>query len=182
MPTSREWSGGGYANVGLETHGDGVAALAIDQGVWRLDGAPRQLTSLPDAHAISPLGADTVIAAMGALLRLDPAGAIVARYPFDGTPVELTLSAHGRWAAIGLREGDALVIDLHTGELVARLLVHTGRVGSLVFAEDDRWLYTGAWDGTARRWSTRAFDAAPDALQAEVDARWGMRLGEVLGR
>jgi WD40 repeat protein len=166
----------------LETHGDGVAALAIDHGVWRLDGGPRQLTSLPDTHAISPLGDDTIIAAMGALLRLDPSGAVIARHPFDGTPVELTLSAHGRWAAIGLREGDALVLDLHTGELLARLVVHTGRVGSLVFAEDDRWLYTGAWDATARRWSTRAFDAAPDALRAEVDARWGMGLGEVLGR
>lgn len=121
-----------------------------------------------------------LVAVPGVLLRLDPRGDVVQRTPFDGTAVELTVSTDLRWAALGLLDGTALVIRVADGELVARLLAHTGRVSALVFADHDRWRYTGAWDATARRWSTRAFEADPDALRAEVNDRWGLELDEVL--
>jgi WD40 repeat protein len=77
------------------------------------------------------------------------------------------------FAAVGGTDNTIHIIDLETGELVQRLVGHSGSVSSLVYREGT--LYSGSFDTTMRAWSVANFSgtarvAGADAAQVP-DAR-----------
>ncbi len=59
------------------------------------------------------------------------------------------------FAAVGGTDNVIYIIELETGELVQRLVGHTGSVSSLVYREG--MLYSGSFDTTMRAWSVANF-------------------------
>ncbi|HMV69976.1 MAG TPA: hypothetical protein PKA64_24260, partial [Myxococcota bacterium] len=132
-----------------------------------------------DATAVAPLGDDTLLGDPHGVLRLDPDGAPRATWDVGGRVVDLQASRDGRRVAVGLLDGDALVLR-EDGEVLARLRGHLARVASVAFTEDGAWLVTGSWDATVRLWSLAELEEEPAALEARLEAAWGRTWRDVL--
>jgi hypothetical protein len=87
-------------------------------------------------------------------------------------PLDLAVSRDGR-LAIGTASGDVWVVRGLEREAV--LQGHDDRVVWVGWSPTDDELLSASWDGTARRW------ALADVSVAEVEARWGLVLHNVLG-
>ncbi len=70
-----------------------------------------------------------------------------------------TLSPDRRLAALGLNNGQILLVDVAAGKLLATLDGHADAISSLVFSTDGATLVSGSRDRAARVWDTRTGEA-----------------------
>ncbi len=63
----------------------------------------------------------------------------------------MRFSPDGHWLATTSDASAALIWNVHSGQVGARL-GHEFPVATVAFSSDSRWLATGSWDGTARVW------------------------------
>jgi hypothetical protein len=162
----------------------GAVLYASGGNVWWLQGTPLRATlRFPevDADHVAAVGDDALVGVSDALLRVDPAGVVTQRWPLPARVSGLTTSHDGRLVAASLKSGTVLILRATDGEVLAGLYGHHGRVSSLEFSDDDAWLFTGAWDATARLWSMAELEADPGAVVAQMEAAWGRGWEDVLG-
>ncbi|MFT4978458.1 MAG: hypothetical protein ACI8S6_004368, partial [Myxococcota bacterium] len=97
----------------------------------------------------------------------------------DDRVIDVAASATGL-AAAGTLGGDIWLYDTDDLRLVAILRGHSGRVSSIDFGPEGRWLFSGSWDHTVRAWDLAVLDREPAVLLAEVEAAWQLDLQRVL--
>ena len=73
----------------------------------------------------------------------------VLRFSCDHEPCSLDLSHDGRFLATGYEDGSVQIYELASGKAVFTSRVHRGRVNSVKYSLDDRYLLTGSSDTTA---------------------------------
>lgn len=156
---------------------DGSTAVVVDARgrVWQLAGdAWREVSQLEDALAVDVGdGGTPLVVARRREVCIDGRCS-----PFDGDVLDVAL--HGGHLAIATLSGDVAVLDVATGELVARLRGHTARVSSVEFGPDGDWLVSGSWDGTARIWDLSGLTRPAAELVAEGERAWGLGLDEAI--
>jgi len=64
----------------------------------------------------------------------------------------IRFSPDGRYIVLGMDEGDVLIWDVRTDQLVEKLTGHSDSVYSIAFTPDDMRLVTGSRDGTVKFW------------------------------
>ncbi|MBL8784799.1 MAG: hypothetical protein JNJ59_07875, partial [Deltaproteobacteria bacterium] len=96
--------------------------------------------------------------------------------------VKVAVSGDGRFVAAGAREGTVVLWRSGEAEPCARYFDHDERVPALAFSTDSRWFASGSWDRSLRVRDLAAIDVPAQALIARLEGRYGMDLGEALGR
>ncbi len=113
-----------------------------------------------------------VLALDGLLEKRATTGAEWSR-PLDGRPADL--ASDGQALAIGLTNGEALVVRASDGALLARLGGHEERIASVVFdPQPPARLWTASWDGTLRAWDGSAWQTDAKVLVEAARRRWGL--------
>ena len=74
-------------------------------------------------------------------------------FRWDGVPHSLAFSADGALLAVGNRQRDVVLLNAHTGDVLADLYGHAGEVSSVAFSPDGALVVSTSGDGTARLWS-----------------------------
>lgn len=94
----------------------------------------------------------------------------IRQIPLEGSPVYdcFAFSKNGLWVAVGQRDGNATVIDVHSGEQLWFHQCHSGSVYNIEFGPDDRTLLTGGADGVNYVWDLNQTSKSPDADCREV--------------
>jgi len=158
--------------------GSWVAVLEDGTGaVFGTDGGvPWPIGRWPEAVAVGAGDDHVIVATPGALHRVPRRGGAAEVWPFDrevAPPQDVEVAGDGTVALAGL-DG---VVRVHgrDGALLAVLRGHDERVVALAFGPDDA-LWTGSWDGVARRWDLTALRASPEALAAAVGRAWAAPL------
>jgi hypothetical protein len=103
---------------------------------------------------------------------------LIFSYFFDGYE-EATFVGCG--VSANCFEGVTSTITLRkegVAEPLAILEGHTGRVSALAFHDDRRWLVSGSWDGTTRRWSLQDLERPAEELRGVLEAAIGGSLEE----
>ena len=54
---------------------------------------------------------------------------------------------------VGVKSGEALIVDARPAEIVKRYVGHKEKVTSVLVSEDGRWMVSGSDNGTVRRWN-----------------------------
>lgn len=152
---------------------DGGAAVIVDTrgGVWRLEGSTwREVRRVADAAAVDvgDGGAPLVVASRREVCIDEGCYAV-------GDDV-IDVAVHGDRVAVGTLSGDVALLDARTGEPLALLRGHAGRVSSVEFGPGGDWLVSGSWDGTARLWDLAGLDEPAEALIARAERTWGLGL------
>jgi hypothetical protein len=169
--------------VDLDDDPTGSWVALLEEGSGRVfgtdGGAPWVIGEWAGATSVAA-GADEVIVAVpGGLVRASKSGGELARWTLAGAGAtqDLELSPDGLVAVAAL-DGTTRLLDAD-GALLALLRGHEERVSAVVF--DGGSLWTGSWDGTARRWGLGPLRVAPaDALQA-LERAWAGRADALLG-
>jgi hypothetical protein len=189
---SRWTSNGEHASIASPVFVDGARTadrralwlLTADGAVWRLrDGELTFQFADRGARAIAAADADRGVLAMhpaGVTLQLASGSAIPVELPNTDAPTSIALSPDGAWAAIGTIGGVIYVWSTARRSFVAALRGHHERVAWVGFAAGALW--SASWDGAIRRWSIDAFELSADALIADAERAWGMRLDVALRR
>lgn len=116
-------------------------------------------------------GGGAIIGLDGQLERHEPSG-MVWSTQLEGRPADLTADAEV--IAVGLTNGETMVVRSRDGTLVARLGGHEERVAAVLFDPlQVDLLWTASWDGTLRRWDGEAWRTGADGLVAAARKRWG---------
>ena len=169
---------------------DGRWALVVDPrvglmrvpmgGVFRYD----LLHAEPDLGAIDIAedGHTVVVTGPAERVRLidTAAGRTLWSVDVGDIVLDVALSPGAERVAVARRDGRAEVRDAHTGALLLMLAGHEERVASVDWSPDGAWLATGSWDHAVRRWDMRGIGADPAALEAEVEAAWGLTAEDLL--
>jgi hypothetical protein len=162
-----------------------AAAIAAEDVVWRIeDGEVATATRLgarPEARAVAPVGAQTLIGTSVQIQLIGPNGQTTRTWPVTSPVNELAASVDGQTFASGHLSGDLHVWSLAEPEAIATLIGHSGRVNSLEFSPDGATLLSGSWDGTLRSWDMAVLRAAAGPLRDRVEVEWGRDLRSVLG-
>lgn len=134
------------------------------RGVERLhDGRLRDLAFLGDRPVLASCGEDGVVAVFDTdrLEKLRTVrvttGRLFALAPVDGTRV-----------AVGGSDNVIRLVDLESGAVVRELSGHEGSVSALAVC--GRWLFSGGYDATLRRWPLRGLSEFEGRI-AEGDQR-----------
>ncbi len=189
-PSSAARLGGTTLDAALAPDATWGAVLDERGGVHRIEGDPptaRPWFTDPGAGALAVAAGGRVTTITQDEVRVfDATGARVATFAAAGLR-DVAMSPDGRRVAAGSAGGVTYVWDLpegaDAGEVTLRAVLHghTARVQGVAFSPDGRWLATGSWDGTTRRWGLAVLDAAPDALQKQLEGAWGRTLEDVEG-
>ncbi len=173
----------------LSARADGTGAAAIGQaGVVRwVDGGTGAVRNLPSAgfpHAVATTHrSDRLVLgnSEGARLVERETGQELRRFAGPAEViVDVVVSDDDRWVAAGTLEGAVRVWDLEQGTLVASLRAHKRRVASVEFEPSGTALWTGSWDGTARRLDLAEVATPIPTLLARAEASWGLSLEDAL--
>ena len=65
---------------------------------------------------------------------------------------------------VGTRSGEVLLVDVRLAEVVKRYVGHTNVVHSVAVSRNGRWMVSGSWDGTVRRWDVEGGVGIGDPL------------------
>jgi WD40 repeat protein len=97
-----------------------------------------------------------------------------AEVPFSGRVVQATMSGDQRWVAFGAWDNSVKVLDLRTpgSSKATEFLGHTGRLLSVAFTPDSRFLVTAGEDRTARVWDPEDPREAPVVLRGHEGPVW----------
>ncbi len=156
---------------------DGGTAALLDArgGVWLLDGSTwREARRVPDATAVDVgNGGAPIVVARRREVCVDASCVDVGDEVID-------IALFGDRVAVATRTGGVRLLDARTGATLAVLRGHIGRVSSVEFGPDGRWLVSASWDGTARVWDLGELDAPAEDLVAGAAERWGLGLEEAL--
>jgi serine/threonine-protein kinase len=120
-------------------------ALAYRAGpaaIWDVESVIRALIPGIDRPATTP----------GTCVACDPRWQIRAPGLDGKEPWALAYSPDGTTLAVGLKEGDVVLLDVATREEKQRLKGHSLGVGGLAFSPDGSRLASGGWDRTIRIW------------------------------
>ncbi len=136
-----------------------------------------------EAVAISTDGERLYAAHTDEVVVWSALGVLEGLHRADGMDlVEVAVSGDGRFVAAGAREGPVVLWRVGEAEPCARYFDHQERVPALAFTADSRALVSGSWDRTLRIRDLAAIDVPALALVTRLERRYGMDLGEALGR
>ncbi len=142
-----------------DLEGDGRRAAALDNHdeivLFDAQGGASSLGHRPAAFAVAPVDDHVLVMEPRHWYELFADGSQSSPVRFDVDGVELLASPDGRAVVVGHIDG-TITLWRRDGRVVGRLIGHSGRVASLVYSVDQRWLYSGSWDGTVRAWSMEA--------------------------
>ena len=155
--------------------------LAVDGGVWRLDGdALHLVTRVPGASTLAVWARGTGIATSHPTSVLVQGGGRPARRLDTAARIfDLAVSPDERYLAAARDDGTVAVWRLTDAQLVAVLRGHTQRVAAVAITAGALVL-SASWDGSVLLWDLRALDADPATLIATMEARWGLDLDRTL--
>ncbi len=86
-------------------------------------------------------------------------------------------SNSNRIAAAG-DDGQIHLVDAHDGDLVGKMSGHSGRILSLDFSPDDRWVVSAGSDGSARVWEvTKQRETEGSPLRGHYGPVWAVAFG-----
>ncbi len=97
----------------------------------------------------------------------------------DGEIVDIAFSPP--YVAVATVAGEIWLLDGETGETRALLRGHRGRVSSVEFGPQARWLVSGSWDQSLRIWDLADLDRPASELVVRGRENWGLELEDVLG-
>ncbi|MDP2316953.1 MAG: WD40 repeat domain-containing serine/threonine-protein kinase [Pseudomonadota bacterium] len=157
---------------------DGGTAVLLDTrgGVWLLEGSAwREVRRVPDATAVDVGdGGAPIVVARRREVCVDEACVDVGDDIVD-------VALFGEHVAVTTLTGGVRLLYARTGATLAVLRGHTGRVSSVEFGPDGRWLVSASWDGTARVWDLAGLDTPAEVLVTSAAERWGLSLEAALG-
>lgn len=173
--TARPSTAGEPEAVDLDAAPDGRWVAILEDGTGRVfgtdGGAPWSIGAWSEAVAVAA-GADAVYVALpGAVVVADAAGGGErARWelPEAAPTQDLAVSADGLVAVSGL-DGVTRVLG-PDGAARALLRGHTERVAAVAFGPASVW--TGSWDGAARRSVLGPLAADPEAALKDLERAW----------
>jgi hypothetical protein len=152
---------------------DGETAAILDTrgGVWLLRGSSwGEVGRAPDAVALDVGdGGSPIVIARRREVCVDARCVGV-----EEDVIDVALSRDH--VAVATLSGDVSLLDVRTNERSALLRGHDGRVSSVEFGPDGRWLVSGRWDGTARLWDLEGLDEPAEAVIARAERTWGIQL------
>jgi len=146
-------------------HGRDRVLVGESGALWTWDGSDPVLVPQRTGVGTADRLGERILSGHGNTVRWDE---ITVDTP--ATTLDVALS-EGHVAA-GLLDHSVMVWNLD-GTLVGILEGHEGRVVSVAWHEGR--LLTGSWDGSARWWTLR-----DDVSAGAAEARWGIRLADVL--
>ncbi len=146
-------------------------------GVHRLgdDGVSPQFTLDRSARAVVQLGTTLILAEGTDIVARDFSGA--EQWRWTGITGITAMHATADWIAIGDGDGRLSILN-STGQLVASVAGHDRLISGVQIRGDV--VFTGSWDGTARRWGLQAATADGAALSALVQREWGLDVDQAL--
>ncbi|HKK59493.1 MAG TPA: hypothetical protein VJ937_08450 [Salinivirga sp.] len=84
------------------------------------------------------------------------------------------ISKNDSLLALGGKSGSIAIFTMHNSELIKELNAHNARINDIAFSQNDKYLASVAFDGTARIYQTQNFDKTP--LVIRDYSSWGMAL------
>lgn len=163
--------------VDLDEDPAGSWVALLEDGTGRVfgteGGAPWLIGTWAGATAVTAGADDVVVAISGWLVRAGKRGGERARWSLGAAAPTQDLEgrADGLLAVAAL-DGTTRLFDAD-GTLLALLRGHEERVAALAFDGDGLW--TGSWDGTARRFGLGPLRVAPAAALQALERGWGTR-------
>jgi WD40 repeat protein/tetratricopeptide (TPR) repeat protein len=106
---------------------------------------------IPGTHRLAVLTSSTLN-----IYDLDQPDKAPEEIPLAGVPSDIAISPDGRWLASNAFN-NLTVIDLTTGEQVARVEANLALVAAMTFSPDGLWLAATNRSETIRLWSTKTF-------------------------
>jgi WD40 repeat protein len=103
-------------------------------------------------------------------------GVLLGMLPVERTKAVYTArySPDGEQIAAGIQEGDVLVWDAVSGELVWRMTGHTGLVGRVAFSPDGKYLMSASKDNTVKLWDLSTGEEMQTLYGQTGALNWGI--------
>ncbi|HNC95653.1 MAG TPA: hypothetical protein PKW90_05985, partial [Myxococcota bacterium] len=158
---------------------NGSSAVVLDNGggIWVLEGSQWHVgATVADAGAVDiGDGGRPLVVSRRRELCIDSRCVEV-----EGEIVDIAYSPP--YVAVATVAGEIWLLDGETGATRALLRGHRGRVSSVEFGPQARWLVSGSWDQSLRIWDLEDLDRPARELVARGRENWGLELEDVLGR
>ncbi|MEZ4267671.1 MAG: serine/threonine-protein kinase [Myxococcota bacterium] len=163
--------------VDLDEDPAGSWVALLEDGTGRVfgteGGAPWLIGTWPGAVAVSAGPDDVVVGISGWLVRAGKRGGELARWPLGTASATQDVErGAGGLVAVSALDGTTRIFG-PDGALMALLGGHEERVAALVFDEGGLW--TGSWDGSARRWGLAPLHADPASALGSLERAWATR-------
>jgi WD40 repeat protein len=104
--------------------------------------------------AVSPDGQMLAVVDGGSTIILD-LSTLTPLHNWSVGGTRIVYSPNGSLLAVGTWDGNILLVDAHTGQVLCNLAGHRGVINDLKFSPDGQWLASASDDGTVRVWGVR---------------------------